>query len=138
MKYALVVENDGKSSERISGLLKWLGYVTALVKTPLQALNVVSSLKFNVIVTCVCRTKDDRRALTGELKRAVPDAAVILLTDEHEKATVSLADCPGVSAVMAHPPSLDSLRRTLEFGIDGDGTQFTYSLPFRERRRRRF
>jgi CheY-like chemotaxis protein len=69
MKSALVLEKDHLESRKMSQLLSWLGYVTAPVWTPEQALKAANVFKFDLIVTCKAEWADDRRALTGELKR---------------------------------------------------------------------
>ena len=136
MKHALILEKDEESSTKVSRVLGWLGYVTAPVQTPEQALNVASAIKFDVIITCTAKTPDDRRSLTGELKRAAPEAALILISDKEINVDTSLSQCPGISAVVKRPPSFDVLRHIVEFGIDGSGLQLTYLPVLHERRRK--
>jgi len=135
MKYALILEKDERSSTAVSRVLSWLGYVTAPVQTADQALNVASAIKFDVIITCTAKTPDDRRSLTGELKRAAPEAAIILASDKETTVEASLSHCPGICAVVRRPASLDVMRNIVEFGIDGFGLQLTY-LPVLDERRR--
>jgi CheY-like chemotaxis protein len=138
MKYALVLERDPSSSEKTSQLLRWLGYVTAPVQTPVEALNVAGTISFDVIVTCTAVQPNERRSLTGELKRAAPEAAVVLIADEDEENPAARArKYPGTSAVLARPPSVEALRKVVEFGIDGSGLQPIHVPPSQERRRNR-
>lgn len=132
MKNALILEKDKDSSTKISRVLSWLGYVTAPVRTPDEALNVARAIKFDVIITCTAKTPHDRRSLTGELKRAAPEAALILISDKE----TPLSHCPGISAVVKRPPSFDVLRHIVEFGIDGSGLQLAYLPVLHERRRK--
>jgi DNA-binding NtrC family response regulator len=135
MRQALILEKDAGSSASTSQLLRSLGYVTALVHTPHQALNVASLIRFDVIVTYTSKTPDERRSLTGELKRAAPEAAVILITErDNVTSEVHPSICPGVSAVIKRPPSAKLLRQIVEFGIDGSGLQPASVLPTQERR----
>lgn len=138
MKCALVLEKDAVSSARTSALLQSLGYTTAPVTTPEEALNVADLISFDVIVTCTTRVPHERRSLTGELKRHSPEAAVVLIADADDEPD-ELADArhAGVSAVLPRPASLDTLRRVVEFGIDGYGLQPIHVPPSWERRGRR-
>ena len=134
MKCALVLEKDPTSSARTSAVLESLGYTTAPVATPDEALNVAHAINFDVIVTCTSIRPNDRRSLTGELKRCAPDAAVVLIADPDERPRAALRRPAGVSAVVERPASFDSLRRVVEFGIDGYGLQPIHVPPARERR----
>lgn len=134
MRHALVLEKDSTSSEQTSRLLRSLGYVTAPVRSPDEALNVASAIKFDVIVTCTAKNPDDRRALTGELKRAAPEAAIILIAEPEDTGGQAAIKCPGVSAVINRPPSAKMLRQIVDFGIDGYGLQPAVVLPSQERR----
>lgn len=131
MKHALILEKDAESNKKLSRMLSWLGYTTAPVKSPEEALNVAGAIKFDVIITSIVRTSHDRRALTGELKRLAPDASVLVIAENGV-----LGHCPGISAVIGQQPTLEILRSILEFGIDGCGLQFIQMSPTHERRRR--
>jgi CheY-like chemotaxis protein len=137
MKSALILEKDGAASARVARVLAGLGYVTAPVRTPDEALNAAGAIRFDVIVTCTARRDHDRRSFTGELKRAAPQAAVLLIGDDREaRGSADMWRHPGISAVIPRPPSVDTLRRIVEFGIDGEGLQVAYVRPAHERRRR--
>lgn len=137
MKAAVVLEKDSDSAAKLAGQLRGLGYLTAPVRTAEQALSAVNLIKFDVIVTCTAKRENDRRALTGELKRAAPDAAIVLITESDGALEGARRNCPGVSAVIKRPPSADALRRIVQFGIDGYGLQPSYVPPAHERRRAR-
>jgi len=77
MKAALVLDRDLNSCSHTAQLLEWLGYIVVQVHTPGAALNATRSIRFDVIVTCTSFKPDDRRSFTGELKRSVPNAAII-------------------------------------------------------------
>jgi CheY-like chemotaxis protein len=125
MRNALILEKDAVSSSSTSQLLSSLGYVTAPVRTPQQALNVASSIRFDIIVTCTS---------TGELKRAAPEAAIILIAEPHDATSdAQLSQLPGVSAVVKRP-SVKVLGQVVEFGIGGCGLQPSHVLPAQERR----
>lgn len=136
MKSALVLEKDAQAGAQIARLLGWLGYVTAPVRTPDEALNAAGAIRFDVIVTCIARRERDRRSFTGELKRVAPQAAVVLIDDDDDCGNRPTACHQGVSGVICRPPSVESLRRIVEFGIDGEGLQLAYVRPAHERRRR--
>lgn len=135
MKSALILEKDTQACVRMSKLLSCLGYVTAPVRTAEEALNVVRAIKFNVIVTCTATRRHDRRLLTGELKRAAPDAAVVLIAENDEECKSLLYRAQGLSAVLRRPPTADALRRVIDFGLDGYGLQPAYEPPPLERRK---
>lgn len=137
MKSALLVENDHIESIRLAKILHWLGYVVAPVRTPGEALNVASAIKFNIIVTCTALKPNDRRALTSELKRLAPEAPIVLLTGEKADYREAHADrYPYVSAVLKRPITMDVLRRLIQFGLDGFGLHSVYAPPPQERRRK--
>lgn len=138
MKSALVLEKDDAARDKIVNLLKWMGYVTAPVRTADEALNVASAISFKVIITYTATRPNDRRSLVGELKRAAPEAAIVLVTEnDHRQSWAQQRQIFGVSAVVMRPPTVDDLRRVVEFGIDGDGSQPCSVSIQSERRRKR-
>jgi CheY-like chemotaxis protein len=137
MKHALVFEKDSASCTKTSRLLSWLGYATASVQTPCQALNAAKAIKFDVIVSCTAEKPNDRRSLTGELKRTAPQAAVVLIAENDPvKEEPSTQYYAGVSAVIKRPVSVEVLRRIVEFGIDGCGLQPVDVSVSQERRKK--
>jgi DNA-binding NarL/FixJ family response regulator len=139
MKSALILEKDDASSVKTSRVLSWLGYVTAPVRTPEEALNVINVIKFDVIVTCTATKPHDRRSFTGELKRAAPEAAVVLITDDFDETVqASTHRSSGLAAVVKRSTSADDLRTIVEIGIDGYGMQPARVLSGTERRRTPF
>lgn len=136
MKSALILERDAHASMRTSKLLSCLGYVTAPVRTAEAALNAVSTIKFNLIVTFTATRPNDRRSLTGELKRAAPEAVVVLIAENDDEYRKSSPYCvQGLSAVLKRPPTADAVRRIIDFGLDGYGLQPAYVRPRLERRK---
>jgi DNA-binding NtrC family response regulator len=123
MKLALVLEKDFATSKKTCQLVELLGYKSAAVWTADQALNVTRAIKFHLIVTCTTRKENDQRSLIGELKRITPQAALVLITENGEQNSSSAHTYLGISAVIGRPPSVDALRRIVEFGIDGCGLQ---------------
>jgi DNA-binding NtrC family response regulator len=136
MKHALILEKDATSSGTTARLLSSLGYMTAPVRTPEEALNVASAIRFDVIVTCTAKRMNDRRALTGELKRVSPKAAVILIAERGDVGNSSAWNSPGVSGVIERPASAKVIRQIVEFGIDGYGMQPAGVAALQERRTR--
>jgi CheY-like chemotaxis protein len=136
MKAALILEKDPTSTQKTSQLLKTLGYLPAPVKTASEALAVASSISFDVIVTCTPIKPNDRRALTGELKRTAPEAAIVLITEnDEEQAKARKHSYAGLSAVLTRQLMADGLRRIVQFGIDGFGLQ-PAGVPRSSERRR--
>lgn len=138
MKSALVLEEDDAARDKVVTLLKWMGYVAAPVRTADEALNVASAISFNLIITYTAARPNDRRSLIGELKRAAPEAAIVLATEnDHQQTWAQQRQIFGVSAVVIRPPTADDLRRVVEFGIDGDGLQPCSMSGHLERRMKR-
>lgn len=136
MKTALVLEKDPVSTQRTSQLLRTLGYLPAPVRTADEALNVASAISFDVIVTYTSIKPNDRRALTGELKRSAPEAAVVLVAEsDEEHAEARKRPYAGLSAVLTRRTMAEGLRRVVQFGIDGSGLQ-TAGVPKSFERRR--
>lgn len=124
MKAALVLEKDPVSSKKTSQILKTLGYLPAPVRSAEQALAAASTISFDVIVTSTPVNANDRRALTGELKRMAPEAAVVLIAEnDEEHAEARQRSYAGLSAVLNRRTMADGLRRVVQFGIDGFGLQ---------------
>lgn len=137
MKTALVLEKDRTACRETAQLLTCLGYVAASVRSADEAIKVACAIRFSVIVTCTATRPDDRRSLIGELKRTAPDAAVVLVAENDEEyARARHARHAGVAAVVKRPASADTLRRIVEFGIDGYGLQPVCIAPSEERRRK--
>jgi CheY-like chemotaxis protein len=124
MKTALVLEKDPASTRKTSQILKTLGYLPAPVRSAEEALAVASAISFDVIVTATPIKPNDRRALTGELKRVAPEAAVVLVAEnDEEHVEARQRSYAGLSAVLTRQTMADGLRRVVQFGIDGFGLQ---------------
>lgn len=124
MKTALILEKDLAAAEKTSTVLKGLGYLPAPVRTAEEALAVASAISFDVIVTSTPVRANDRRSLTGELKRMAPEAAVVLIAEsDEESAEARKRYCVGLSAVLTRKTMADGLRRVVQFGLDGYGLQ---------------
>ncbi len=137
MKAALILENDEEARDRIAWMLTWLGYIPAPVRTAEEALNVAKAIAFDIVVTCTAHKANDRRCLTGELKRTCPNATVILIPEAAQTAeSAQTPACVGVSAVLKRPASMDAFRRVIQFGQDGFGSHPAPIPVWQERRKR--
>lgn len=72
----------------------------------LRITSTFSVLRFDVIVTCTATKANDRRSLTGELKRSAPEATVILIAESGNED--KRRQYAGVSAVVT--PQLRSMQ----------------------------
>lgn len=135
MKTALILEKDSISAEKTSTVLKGLGYLPAPVRTAEEALAVASAISFDVIVTSTPTRANDRRSLTGELKRMAPEATVVLIAESDEESEEARKRYSvGLSAVLTRKMMADGLRRVVQFGLDGYGLQPPSVLRSVERR----
>jgi DNA-binding response OmpR family regulator len=135
MRCALLVEHDPAACGEIAALLKSTGYLVAATDSPRAALNTAQTVRFDLILTYTTFNADDRRSFLGEITRLAPDAPVVLLLDDDTQIPHYHA---GRIAVLAKPVTLRSLRRVIEFGIDGNGAMpalALHALPRQERRR---
>jgi DNA-binding NarL/FixJ family response regulator len=135
MKCALLVEHDPLACGEIAALLKSLGYIVATTDSPRAALNTAFTVRFDLILTYTTHNADDRRSFLGEITRLAPQAPVVLLLDDETQISPYQA---GRIAVLSKPVTLRSLRRVIEFGIDGNGampSHATLPAPREERRR---
>lgn len=135
MKCALLVEHDQFACEEIAALLKSLGYIVATTDSPRAALNTAYTVRFDLILTYTTHNADDRRSFLGEITRLAPQAPVVLLLDDETQISPYQA---GRIAVLSKPVTLRSLRRVVEFGIDGNGAMPSHAMqpmPREERRR---
>ncbi len=135
MRCALLIEHDPVARGDIAALLTSLGYIVATTDSPRAALNTAQAVRFDLILTYTTFNADDRRSVVGEMTRLAPQAPVILLLDEKSHVASHYTGC---SAVLYKPVTLRSLRRVIEFGIDGNGAMpsfATHGLPREERRR---
>lgn len=136
MGHALVLEIDSESCTQIADLLRSLGYTAAPVRTPYEAIEVASALKIDVVVTYTCQIPNDRRALTGELRRAAPEAAVILIGEgDTSQIEATAGSCPGLSAVVTRPISIAVLRDIIALQVCTVTSKPGYRDPWKERRR---
>lgn len=124
MKAALILDKDPESTGKTAQLLKMLGYLPAPARSADEALAIATSICFDVIITCTSINHNDRRALTGELKRLAPGAAVVLIAEDYDEyAQARGQSYVGVSAVLTRQMMAAGLWRVIEFGIDGYGLQ---------------
>lgn len=120
MKSALILEQDSLARERIVEVLGWLGYVAAPVATPQQALRAAGVLRFDLIVTSMARQPNDRRLLTGELKRAAPGSQIVFIAaNDEEYWGAKAGKYGGVSAVIHRPVSAEAMFKLIEYQLDG-------------------
>jgi len=115
MKCALLLEEDEASRAKTANVLKWLGYIVVAARSPHAALHATGSIRFDLILTCTAIIPNDRRSLTGELKRAAPNAAIILIAGEDQSHFNNYA---GVNSVIRRPATLDALRKVIEYQLD--------------------
>jgi DNA-binding response OmpR family regulator len=135
MRCALLIEHDPKACGEIAVLLKSLGYIVATTDSARAALNISQTVRFDLILTYTTFNADDRRSFIGEITRLAPQAPVVLVLDDKSHVVSNYTGC---SAVLHKPVTLRSLRRVIEFGIDGNGAMPSYAahaLPRQERRR---
>lgn len=131
MKSALLLEYEDRDRDEVCALLKSLGYVVALAATPQAALQTVQGVRFDAILTCTDSNADDRRSFLGELARTAPGAALVYMADAAARGS---SHPHRDSALVFKPVNLKSLRRVLDFGIDGQGARPVHVRPARERR----
>jgi len=131
MKSALLLEYEDQARDEICALLKSLGYIVAQAATPQAALQALEGVRFDAIFSCTDANTDDRRSLLGELARLAPGAAIVYLAGAD---ALRGGHPQRDSALLFKPVSLKSLRRVLEFGIDGLGARPVHVGPARERR----
>lgn len=137
MKSALLVENNLVERGKLAMFLRGLGYVTMPAQTPEEALILAETLSFDIIITNTALKPNDRRALTSELKRLTPKSAIVLVTcQEEEYREAQAGRYPCVSAVTKRPTTMDSLRRTIQFGLNEFSLLSKCVTPSGERRER--
>jgi DNA-binding response OmpR family regulator len=122
MKLALLFEVDRASRHVSSAVLRSMGYVPFPVYTTEKALQAAYVIKFDVVVTCTAIIPGDRRSLTAELKRCLPNSAILLMADP-VLGVHSNGGCAGVSRILTPPLTAQDLRSVVEFGLDGNGLQ---------------
>jgi len=136
MKSALLVENNLIERGKLAAFLRGLGYVTTPVQTPEEALILADTLSFDIIITNTALQPNDRRTLTSELKRLTPESAIVLVTSQEEEYRDAQAGrYPCVSAVTKGPTTIDSLKRTIQFGLNAY-TLLPKCVPPSEERRK--
>jgi DNA-binding response OmpR family regulator len=134
MKYALVLEKNSELCNDTTAVLSSMGYLTTPVFNQKKALYAARLIQFDLIITCTAVNPGDRRSLTGELKRCLPEATVLLLADP-ESGPSAEGSIDGVAAVLYRPLTAQDVRRVLECEPDGFGLQPPPLRPISERRR---
>ena len=132
MKSAMLLEYDTAAREETAGLLKSLGYIVANAATPQGALATAKAVRFDALLTCTDFNADDRRSLVGELARLMPGSAIVMLLDSD---ATGAAWHDRACSLLFKPVTLRSLRRVLEFGVDGGGMHAAMPPGDGERRR---
>lgn len=113
MKYALILEKNSELCNNTAAVLSSMGYLTTPVFNQKKALYAARLIQFDLIVTCTAHIPGDRRSLTGELKRCLPEATILLLADP-ESAPPAEGTLDGVSAILYRPLTEEAVRRILE------------------------
>lgn len=134
MKYALILEKNSELCNDTTAVLSSMGYLTTPVFNQKKALYAARLIQFDLIVTFTDINPGDRRSLTGELKRCLPEATVILLADPESGPSVD-RNIDGIAAVLYRPLTAQAVRDVLESGEEGFGLQPPPSQPVSERRR---
>jgi CheY-like chemotaxis protein len=135
MKYALVLEKNSELCNKTANIVSSIGYLVTPVFSSKKALHAAHMIQFDLILTCTAVNQDDRRSLTGELKRCSPDALVVLLADpEPQSQACYMTD--GVSAVLQRPLAIDELRKIVDTGMASQEQLLAPCRPDAERRRR--
>lgn len=134
MKYALVLEKNSEVCNDTTAVLSSMGYLITPVFNQKKALYAARLIQFDLIITCTAVNPGDRRSLTGEMKRCLPEATVILLADP-ESGPRSDGSVDGVAAILYRPLTAQAVQSVLESGEDGFGLQPPLSEPGSERRR---
>jgi DNA-binding response OmpR family regulator len=134
MKYALVLEKNSELCNHTTALLSSMGYLTTPVFNQKKALYAARLIQFDLIITCTAVNPGDRRSLTGELKRCLLEATVILLADPESGPHIE-GNVDGVAAVLYRPLTVQAVRDVVESDADGFGFQPPPLRPRSERRR---
>jgi DNA-binding response OmpR family regulator len=134
MKYALILEKNSELCNDTTAILSSMGYLTTPVFNQKKALYAARLIQFDLIITFTDVNPGDRRSLTGELKRCLPEATVILLADPESGPSVD-RNIDGIAAVLYRPLTVQAVRDVLESGEEGFGLQLPSSQPVSERRR---
>lgn len=113
MKYALILEKNSELCNNTAAVLSSMGYLTTPVFNQKKALYAARLIQFDLIVTCTAHIPGDRRSLTGELKRCLPEATILLLADP-ESAPPTGGKLDGVSAILYRPLTEEAVRNILE------------------------
>lgn len=113
MKYALILEKNSELCNNTAAVLSSMGYLTTPVFNQKKALYAARLIQFDLIVTCTASIPGDRRSLTGELKRCLPEATILLLADP-ESAPPADGKLDGVSAVLYRPLTAQAVRAIVE------------------------
>ncbi|WP_230030005.1 hypothetical protein [Massilia sp. Bi118] len=92
-------------------------------------------IQFDLILTCTAVNHDDRRSLTGELKRCSPEAFIVLLADPGPALQAAPGN-QGVNAVLYRPFAIDELNKIIDAGLPRTGQLLLPSCTAAERRRR--
>lgn len=113
MKYALILEKNSELCNNTAAVLSSMGYLTTPVFNQKKALYAARLIQFDLIVTCTALIPGDRRSLTGELKRCLPDATILLLADPGS-APPADGKPDGVSAILYRPLTEEAVRSIVE------------------------
>jgi CheY-like chemotaxis protein len=113
MKYALILEKNSELCNNTAAVLSSMGYLTTPVFNQKKALYAARLIQFDLIVTCTSLIPGDRRSLTGELKRCLPDATILLLADPGSTLPAE-GKLDGVSAILYRPLTEEAVRSIVD------------------------
>jgi DNA-binding response OmpR family regulator len=112
-----------------------MGYLVTPAFSLRKALHAVQMIQFDLIVTWTVVNPDDRRTLTGELKRYSPDAVLILVADPDSSPTAN-GRVDGVDAVVHRPFTVQDVRTAIDSSRGSAESEPAPSRSKGERRKR--
>ncbi|MFC5548590.1 hypothetical protein [Massilia aerilata] len=129
------MEKNSELCNKTANIVSSIGYLVTPVFSPKKALHAAHMIQFDLILTCTAVNHDDRRSLTGELKRCSPEAFIVLLSDPEPASQASRGN-QGVNAVLYRPFAIDELNKIIDAGLPRSGHLLLPSCTDTERRRR--
>jgi len=116
--HVLVVDDEGANRYSVSKTLQRVGYVVSEAASGEEALDVVASQDFDVVLTDIRMQGIDGVELLRRVKEQSPDAIVILMTGYASLGTAVEALRLGAHDYLIKPSSSQDIRQSVARGIE--------------------
>ncbi len=114
----LVIDDEAIVGKRLKQILEKMGFKVETETSPVPALEKISQIPFDVVVTDLKMKEMDGMQVLDRVNQISPDTKVIIITGYAEPATAKLAFEQGVFDFIRKPFRLDEIKQVIMRAIE--------------------